>query len=947
VTADPLSHALQALDPHAHVTRLLAKPANFSAEADLSQDALFDRFDAVFGEALSAADAPKTFVSALFSAKRSVAAWYARTMVSVSVYDAASALEQDETVAALVAMNRHLGSVWSSFADWSLQRACRFAVSQHALSRFFPKSVDDPLEGFFLLGLGKLGGGDLNYSSDVDLIAFFDPDRFTVLPGQGKTDIAARMAKSVTQLLSGHFGDRIWRVDWRLRPDPSVTGLAMATDTGLDFHYFHAAPWRRLAMMKARPVAGDLPCGRSFLKELTPFVWRKTLDYRALDEIAGIKSRIRDEHPGLAEERDDDVPLEKLRGFHLKLGTGGIREIEFVANGLQLVWGGRIAALQTVNTLEALKQLGDVGRLPSADVAFLCGAYCLLRGLENRVQIMADGHVHHVPEDQAGIDLLLALCGTDEATLTRLVSHIRARVHGLFSNLFDDVADTDSTDIVTRAVEMAAKPDLKLASFELGIVKQWRDGFIAHGVAVSTAPRMAPLYDSLVTLVGESDRPDETVRALDSFFRSLPPGGQYLLLLAEHADLAADILEPLTGGGAMGTLLRQSPHVVDTLVQRGGVARTTPEERSALGAFVATQRDYELQLEALRLHVNEMLYLAYLRVWRGRIAPGEARTLLTQLADEALTHAAVLVGENYYPANKGGPPGLSIAGYGKLGMGEMMPLSDLDIVFIAHGAGREDEADIEGAHRFSNRLKTALSTPMRGGVVYEIDTRLRPSGGAGAPTVRLSTLRTHQMERAKTWEHLALVPARIVYGPEFVREDFSEVRADVLSRPRQALHFIRDCHAMLNDLRTHRIRPSEPDRLALKLVPGGLMEAEYLVSVLTIQAAQTHPEIAKMAYRELPQRLEELEYAPKGFAESLRWLQDTHLLERLYGWENRDLSTLPRRQGPAVLLGDGYRDRLDAHCSLISAVVDAIIVKPSGLTGAMLKKRPFEPARWV
>lgn len=940
--------AVQALGPHTHIRQLLDVSDRVFVPDDVSPVALQTQFEACFGASIENVATQKEFVAALSKAKRAVAVWYAREMLAEDTPSDPNAMDDEIQVSDLVASNRKLGGVWSAFADWSVQQACRFAVSQHALARYFPKDDRDPLTGFFLLGLGKLGGRDLNYSSDVDVIAFFDAEQFRVVPGQGKTDIAARIAKSVTQLLSGQFGERIWRVDWRLRPDPSVTGLSMATETGLDFHFFHAAPWRRLAMMKARPVAGDLAAGQAFLKELFPFVWRKNLDYRALDDIAGIKSRIRDEHPDLAEERTDDVALDRLRGFHLKLGTGGIREIEFIANGLQLVWGGRTPGLQTVNTLEALEQLVACGRLPEKDGRFLRGAYCLLRGLENRVQMIEDGHVHQVPGLQAGegdaFDLFATLVRCDEETLTDVVSSTRRRVHALFAALFDEAGEAVSTP---QEASVGKVGDLALSDVSQTILQQWREMFVAYGVPPHAASRMTPLYNSLVELLASSDRADESVQAIDSFFHSLPPGGQYMLLLAEHAVLASDILEPLTGGGAMAILLRQSPHVVDTLVQRGGVARTTAEERSVLGNFVAAQRDYESQLEALRLHVNEMLYLAYLRVWRQRIEPAGARVLLSDVAGEALSRAVDLVTTNFYPAQKNKRPQLSIAGYGKLGMGEMMPLSDLDIVFIAHGTTRDEDADIDGAHRFSNRLKTALSTPMRGGIVYEIDTRLRPSGGAGAPTVRLSTLRTHQMERAKTWEHLALVPARIVYGPKFVRDDFATVRADVLRRLRDGVQFIRDCHSMLTDLRAHRIRAPQKNRLALKLIPGGLMEAEYLISVLTIQAAPDHPDITDVAYRNLPQSLEVLSIAPSGFADAVRWLQDVHVLERLYGWDNRDLSTLPHRQSPAFRLGEDFDRLLKQHRSLISDAVAGLIVKPSGLTGAKLKKHPFEPVVWV
>ncbi len=908
--------------------------AQITAGIDL--DTRAEGFEQVFGPSLEV-ETPAAFANGLAEAKAIVASVYIKAL--------RGPIEQDYE------NSEKLGRFWSAFADWSINRALEFAYQMPLVSRHLaadmPKSPAE--SGLFVFGLGKLGGCDLNYSSDVDLVAYFDPDRFHVRSDAGRTDVANRIMKNLTQLLTGSHGQRVWRVDWRLRPDPSVTGLAMSSHAGLDFHFFHAAPWRRLAMMKARPVAGDIGAGQQFLDELSPFLWRKTLDFRAIEELGGIKQRIRSEHPDLEEQRMSDVPLGTLAGFHVKLGAGGIREIEFIVNGLQLVWAGRQPSLRTPHTLTALRTLAQLGHMDSAEATALEQGYVTLRGLENRLQALNDGHVHTLPtkeySDLSSWSYIEYLY--DDINPDILASHFakfRELIHERFSIQFGTPLDEPGAD---KAKENAPRVEHKLSDQQQAIVDNWLEGFTNLGLPREIAPRMGALSRALIDLVNESDTPEITIDKAQSYFRSLPPGGQYLRLLAEHPQLARDILKPLTEDGAMARLLLHSPHVVDLLIEQRGHAETSPQERADLGAFASAQRDEEAQLEAMRAHVNEMLYLAYLRLWRGEIDAAQARTLLTTLAIEALEKTKALV---LAMGNKDGgveTADVSIAGFGKLGSAGMLPESDLDLVFLAHGPESLELEDVEAAHKFATRLKTALNANMRGGRIYEVDTRLRPSGASGAPTIRLATFENHQLQRAKTWEHIALVAARAVVAPRFASDAFEGVRAMAITKPRDLQQLHDDGHSMLLQLREHRIARPAKGTISIKLVPGGLMEAEYLISFLAIKHAPGTPKLVDIAYDDIAKTLEATCPELAGLDTAFNTLRDAHMYGRLFGIEGKSASAWNVVAKALDTSPEKLASNLSDATSLIEALVQQEIIKPSHLTKKKAAKYREEPVRWL
>ncbi len=809
-----------------------------------------------------------------------------------------------------------IGKNWSRFADWCLDKALIEAWNLPENRKFLKGDLtpEGAVPGLFILGLGKLGGNDLNFSSDVDLIAFFDAETLPVPENDGRGYVTARVLRDMGKILGSNTGEPTWRIDWRLRPDPSVTDLSMSAEAGLSYFHFQSEPWRRLAMMKARVVAGDLHAGWRFLNDLKPFLWRKSLDFRMIDEIAELKSRIRNENPDIAEHSTASDDLTTVDDFHFKLDRGGIREIEFIANALQLVWGGRQPKLRVTHTETALNELGQAGLLEPANAKRLVSAYHMFRRLENAVQGIANAQDYRVPKTKSERNLIAALAGFDDwkAAEKQVISE-RAFVHDAFQNLFQGAEE---------AAPVHPVAELKLNNDSLLILEEWRGGFIRCGVTGDMRATLRQLPDAILAALPAKTNADTAITALDSFFRQLPPGGQYLSLMAAQPQFLADIVEPIVTGGWAARLMGQTPHVADSLIERRGDLTSNIVPKLEDVAFLNSERDYEARLEAFRALVNERVFLTCLAFQRGLMGHAETTRALTGIAEVALAIGCRLVADEYFKGKFQSEAEMPIAilAMGKFGLAELTPGSDLDLVYLA----RED-ADLDTADRFARRLSTALGTKMRGGVVYEIDTRLRPSGNAGPPVLRLSTLEKHQMERANTWEHLALVPARLVYGGKDKAAVFEAVKAKTLARSRDKLQSARDAHKMLARLREHRIKPAAKNTLSIKLRPGGLMEAEYLAAFLSLQSGRSvynHPDLM-----------------PEALRDALTLWRHLQLIARTLGVEDQVISdpqNIISRLPVGLQMADLFAAMHD-HASAITALIDAMIIKPSGLKGKTLE----------
>ena len=694
-----------------------------------------------------------------------------------------------------------LSDLQTRFAEATLQAALRMAWGE-AAARL---RIDAPLEGLFVLGLGKLGGSDLNFSSDVDLVAFHDARTFPVPEHRGQAYEAGRMLKRMGDILQPrHDPDFIWRLDWRLRPEASVRGLSMEVEAAREFYFFRALPWHRLAMIKARPVAGDLDAGQAFLDSLSPYLWRRNLDFRALDELAGIKARINQEHPGLRAERAQTQPITPdPAGFNVKLGAGGIREIEFIANAAQLIWGGKQPGLRVTNTLDALERLEALGLETdsNADSGELARIYRRLRRIENAVQMRGNEHTHIIPDGEALADVMV-LSGDDLAKLEDDRRTVRAR--------FDVVFGEDA----------AAPPEMPrfvrhLRGEALAVAESWTAGFARYGIrdTVSTETLASELF---WRISASGMEPPEAIARLDRFFATLSRSDQYIRLLVEHPAVLDPLVTPLLHSPHMAELLEMSPHIIDVFLAPDGGLDTD---------FVFASDDEETRLESLRRFVNEHLYQSYYQLMAGRITAPELQTRLTEIAEVAL-HAALRI-----VADELGLDTLSVSviGLGKLGTRAMMPLSDVDLVFLF-----PDDTDPELSARIVRKLRTVLTVRMSEGIVYELDMRLRPSGRSGPPAVKWSSFVEHHERRAKTWEHLALTTARFVAGDAALGARAEGFVADILTRPRDPGQLRSDCARMWERLRDQRVRATPARLFDARLREGGLLQAEFVRNARTL-----------------------------------------------------------------------------------------------------------------
>ena len=735
-----------------------------------------------------------------------------------------------------------LGRLQSCFADVTINLALKAAWHSSELKqvkKFIPND-QETVPGLFILGLGKLGGLDLNFSSDVDLVANFDSELLPVPNTLGQAYIVNKVLQKMTRILQPNNQiDFVWRVDWRLRPDSSSNLLALSTVVAEEYYFFKALPWHRLALMKARVIAGDDACGQRFLNTIHPFIWRQNLDFRALDELAHIKKRINLEHPGLRYQRAaQEVILHDCAGFNVKLGSGGIREIEFIANALQLVWGGKNRHLRVTNTLKALQQLVKSEHLDQTYAQQLIDSYCYLRNLENAIQMLNNAQTHLIPKEKSLQQQLLILLGLlekfsseNEALLLsawnglceQVLMH-RQRVNAMFNDFFNDSSDECFDYVFPDNWESELSDRAKV------IVENWTTGFTDYGLSNTMSVMVDPMSNQLLKTVFEAQaNVNESFVRIDNFFHSISNPEQYFRLLIAEPKLVESIVPPLLHSPHMGVLLKQSLHIVDGLLDPSNSIDSLLDSSvlAEHSEFIFLSNDYGIRLERLRRFVNEKLYQYYLYFIQGKLSVTEFQQLLTKLAEQTLDCAIRIAQEDLDIS----PIPIVVLGMGKLAMSRMSPLSDLDLVFIF-----ADDFELTIAQKIVTRLQTILCTELKEGIAYELDTRLRPSGRSGPPTVFLSGFRQHHAERAKNWEHIALLPSRIVAGNRELGEQVMHIKKEIFAAKRDRKQWLADAEKMWRRIEEQRIKKVDTDIVNSKLRQGGLMQSEYLAVCYCLEA---------------------------------------------------------------------------------------------------------------
>ena len=753
-------------------------------------------------------------------------------------------LRRAKSRAALLIALADLSGAWSlgevtgaltRLADGALEAASRWLLGQEIARGKLPGMTEDDLNtgaGYVLLAMGKMGAHELNYSSDIDLIALFDDARFE---GADVLEARARyihVTRQLVKFMSENTADGyVFRTDLRLRPAPSTTPVCMAMDAAERYYESIGRTWERAAHIKARPLI-DLGAGQAYLKTLSPFIWRRNLDFAAIEDTHEMLRKIRAQKARFT--------AGALPGHDLKLGPGGIREIEFFTQTRQLIMGGRDPDLRDPTTTGGLAVLAAKGWITDATRDILSADYTELRTIEHRLQMLEDAQTHAIPKSEEARRRLAALSGEgDLARFETAVSALLQRVHGACDELFSPgrpggapmPAATATPDEEALAEAGFARPADAARQIE-----RWHEG----GIAATRGERARTLFRSLepqiiARLTGATD-PDQALSHFDSFLSGLPAGVQVFSLFSANPQLLDLIVEICAAAPRLAAYLGRHPQTLDALVEQD-FWEPLPDLPTLLDSFAARLDgidDYERVLDASRRWAREHWFRAGVHVLRNVSEPEEAGRAFTAIAEASLTGLLPHVIDDF-ATRHGRPPGngMAILAMGKLGSGEMTAGSDLDLITIYDGAGVEASDGRRplppGTYypRLTQALVAALTAQTAEGALYEVDMRLRPSGRQGPVAVSISSFENYQLGEAWVWEHMALTRARVLGGPPELRARIEAIATRALTSRIGKPQVM----AEAREMRTRLIEANAPERdnpWSLKLAAGGLMEIEFL-----------------------------------------------------------------------------------------------------------------------
>jgi glutamate-ammonia-ligase adenylyltransferase len=745
----------------------------------------------------------------------------------------AAGLRQERAALALIVAIFDLAGRWpleavtetlSDFADRALDEAIATAFEER-----FP---GEPVRGFAVVALGKHGSRELNYSSDIDPMLLFDPASLPHRASEEPVESAVRLAQRVVGLLQDkRDGGQVFRVDLRLRPAPEVSPIAVPVDAAISYYESLALPWERAVFVRARACAGDRALGEGFLDMIAPFVWRRSLDYGAIGEIRDISHRIRDNHaPGQAFGP----------GFDLKRGRGGIREVEFFAQIHQLIYGGREPALRQPATMPALAALADAGRIDSATAEALSTAYRLHRTIEHRLQMVEDQQTHRLSRDSAALDGVARLHGLgDGAALLALLAPHVAAVGGHYDTLLGDGGNglPHDPDMLEAALQAAGFPDPAPARARIEGWRAARARALRSGAAQSALEAVMP---ALVEAIGAGPHPMTALNRFDAFVERLPTAVQFFRLLEARPALVATIGAVLSHAPPLADALARTPNLVDGLIDASAFDETPTVER-LVDRFSTGERgdDYQSLLDRVQRLVGERRFALGVQLIEHRADPLTVGAGYARVAEATIqTIAAATIAEFETAHGRVPDSELVIIGLGRLGGGVLTYASDLDLVFLFTGdfMGESDGPKPLAATLYFNRLAQrvtgALGVRTASGAFYEVDTRLRPSGNQGPIAVTLDSFIRYQRESAWTWEHMALIRARPVFGGAAARAATQAVIAEALGRPREDARLTADVVAMRHEIATHK---PPAGMLDVKLMPGGLVDLEFTTHLLQLR----------------------------------------------------------------------------------------------------------------
>lgn len=735
--------------------------------------------------------------------------------------------------------------------------------------------------GLILLGLGKLGASELNFSSDIDIIVLFD-DNIAEVEFNAHQQVFSRIARNIVELMARRTEDGyVFRTDLRLRPDPSSTPPAVSVTAALAYYRSVGQTWERAAMIKARPVAGDIDAGNAFLEANKEFVWRRSLDFASVRDIQSIKRQID------ANKGSRRIAVE---GQNVKLGQGGIREIEFLTQTHQLIWGGQVPELQGKTTLDMLALLASLGRVPRPVADELAAAYRLLRRIEHRIQMVDDQQTHSVPTTAEGVERLAVFLGHpggDEfrRQLVRTLETVRNHYDGTFERrpaggaAFEfEFGAAESRDVALKAF---AEHGFDQPEQAWDTVCRWLTGQTLATRSERAASVMTEIVPRLFAAFAESEHPDTTLARFDAFLARVARSIGFLEMLSAQPALCDLISDIMSAAPKLSDWLRQDPgllesvlagefadlelpddlgleeHVIDSA--RRGLVRVHYQlefGREELNFELAGQIDHHAQggadlqaaLDVHRRWARRRVFQIGVHMLRGYLSPTEASAPLCRIAETCLDALLPAI-RHEFAARHGTVEGgrLAIIACGKLGSQEMTVASDLDLIFVydhpEQVEGSDGEKPLSPTQYYAKlcrRFLNGVTAPTAEGRLYEVDMRLRPSGKSGPIACSLDRFVSYQERDAWTWEHQVLTRARVIFAEDDLESRLNDAVRTVLCHRRNPKRLAADIRSMRERIRTEA---AEGGGNSIKHRPGGILDVEFMAQFLQLAHAESHPDI--------------------------------------------------------------------------------------------------------
>ena len=716
-------------------------------------------------------------------------------------------------------LDRVMGEL-SDLADHALDAAIAAAIRQRV--------PDAEIAGFTGLALGKHGARELNYSSDIDPILLYDRNTLPRRDRDDPAEAAQRYAREIVRLLSQVTAEGyVFRVDLRLRPAAEITPLAVSFGGALSHYESSALAWERAAHIRTRTVAGDIAAGEDFTAQIEPFVWRRSLDFGAIEEVRRLTERIRASHSG---------PREVGPDYNVKLGRGGIREIEFFAQTHQLIHGGRDPSLRVRGTVEALQLLAKGGYIEDADADALSRSYEALRTVEHRLQMVGDRQTHTLPSGDA-LANVAHLAGYDGAEA--LLNHVRAVVEPVaerFDALIDE-PDAAPAHAASALPHDSGQADLIATIHER--MQRWKSGRLNALRSEAARAAFEDVESQWVAALLSAPDPDHALVRVERFLERLPSAINLFRLLEARPGLFDRLLRILTLSPPLADRLARRPELLDTLIDRS--AFDLPGSVDTLQARMAKARrdDYEARLDQIRTVTGEARFTLGVQLIEAVHDPLDIAAALSRTAEAGVraAHAETLA---VYRDVHGTVPDseLVVLALGRFGGEQLTHSSDLDLIYLFTGTF---EAESDGPrplgatlyyNRLAQRVTAALTVPTAEGALYEVDTRLRPQGAQGPLAASVDSFLRYQRDDAWTFEHMALARSRVVAGSDAAKTHLTKAIAAILSRPRDDTQLRDDVLSMRLEMARSK-SPAGP--LDVKLLRGGLVDAEFAIHYLQLK----------------------------------------------------------------------------------------------------------------